>query len=359
LLFTASGSTDAFISAFDFTGNWLWANAWGGSKNDSESAAAYDQGALYVCGRFTGVTDFGGSGGPWGSRGGDDTYLARYNPANGNLIGVHTWGGDNNDAAIDVDYVHDPVGGHRVYVCGSYMNSDDDSGVDFDPSTGTDIRSSKGVTDAFVSKFSGVTGAHLLTYTWGNDGLDVAYGVNCHITNGWAVGGHISGVVDLNPTSGQDNSGFRGFIDAFIVTFESDDSYNDGYSFGGPSTDFISGVDSDADGNPFVSGTFYGEVDFNPSGGVEIREAAGLGETDSFVAGYWTAVTIGYTPGAVDTMTVPSVSLLATTVTVTLSVISALLLISLLEALRTTIHRLARATLSLLNSCPTVCGNRS
>jgi hypothetical protein len=261
---TANGSSDAFLTMLDFTGNWHWVTTWGGSGSDSAVGVSYHY-QLFVCGRFSGSTDFGG-GTMCTSNGGDDAFVALFDPDDGANIWAKTWGGDKGDCAVDVNYVYsaDP----KFYVCGYFMNNTNGSGVDFDPGTGSVIKESNGMADAFVSKFLGYWGDYALTYTWGASDLDCAKGVASSKDDRWFVGGYVSSAVDLDPTSGTSWSSFYGNYDAFLVGFNVlDDSFAWGYVWGGSGNDWISDISLIMGSDPVVAGGFTGEINFDPVSG--------------------------------------------------------------------------------------------
>jgi len=282
----ANGTTDAYLTMFDFTGNWHWAKKWGGTGEDDANGISFNNDRLYVAGNFQGSTDFGSGGTASESNGLSDAYVIRLDPVAGDNIWSATWGGDRDDSATDVCYVHDwDYGEERLYVCGYFTNNADSSGIDFDPGTGECIRTSWGQTDAFVSKFDGDTAQHELTYTWGAGDADCATGVIADFINGWAVGGYISGVVDFDPSTNEHWSNYYGLYDAFIVGFEVlEDEFVYGFNWGGPGFDWVKDIDSDLWGNPFVVGAFSGTVDFDPT--IDSNSYSSNGEMDCFISSF-------------------------------------------------------------------------
>jgi len=143
---TASGYSDAFLSRFDSSGNFLGVITWGGTDYTRASAISLgESGEFYVSGSFTGRTDFDPtdytyeltSAGSW------DVFLIRTD-SSGMLRWVKTWGGTGSDRGYGVDL--DGLG--NVYVLGTYCDV-----VDFDPGSQIDSQVSNGLYDIFLSSF--------------------------------------------------------------------------------------------------------------------------------------------------------------------------------------------------------------
>lgn len=280
---TAGGVADAFVSRFDFTGGWHWTTTWGGESDDSANGVSIHRDRLLVCGRFQGSTDFGHGGPVSVSNGEDDAFVVRFDPVTGTDLWAKTWGGDNADAAMDLDHEYSAVDEDRLlYVCGYFNNNSGGAGVDFDPGPGEEIIESAGGIDAYVTKFDGANGEHLLTYTWGSEGPDNAKGVVLNQINAWSIGGYISGSVDLDPTEGEQMCYHHGNYDAFIVCFSPEDDFVFGYGWGGSGYDWVNDVDDDLWGNPFAVGGYSGEVNFDPTGGT--NTFASNGGMDCFIS---------------------------------------------------------------------------
>ncbi len=208
----SKGGSDAFVSWLTQTGAFQWAAAVGGSGYDGGSGLVADEtGNVYAVGSFEGTADFDPGAGTQNamSNGMEDSFLLRLNDI-GTLHSVVTWGGAESDLAnglcmdsagnlfvtgvfhgSDVDF--DPGPGEAIlssdgdadvfisrfsssfelawvkgwggsstencedvcawsdrfiYVPGSFNGE-----VDFDPGDGTDLHSSAGSGDAFLSKF--------------------------------------------------------------------------------------------------------------------------------------------------------------------------------------------------------------
>jgi hypothetical protein len=209
------GNSDVFLSKFTNSNNFEWARHWGGSDNDSGNgvvmSGASSYGLIYVTGNYQGAIDFDPGSGEYydASKGSTDVFLVRYD-LNGVFDWERSWGGPGMDNGFDVDSHDYPVpvvtgyfsetcqfdpgppivadfshggtdaffsmytedggfilartwGGpgddagravgapywQRYYIAGYFTGSN----VEMDPCETEDLHSSKGDTDAFLSKF--------------------------------------------------------------------------------------------------------------------------------------------------------------------------------------------------------------
>ena len=144
---TSAGSSDAFISKYDASGNYQWTKAFGGTGDDGATSVAIDSsGNVYLGGFFENTVDFDPGAGVdnWASAGIDDVFISKYD-GSGNYQWTKAFGGTGSDVAIPV--ATDSSG--NVYIGGYFANT-----VDFDPGAGVDNRASAGSYDAFVSKYT-------------------------------------------------------------------------------------------------------------------------------------------------------------------------------------------------------------
>ncbi|MBI4703197.1 MAG: hypothetical protein HY744_18935, partial [Deltaproteobacteria bacterium] len=80
----SAGDRDVFVAKLDPNGNHVWSKRFGGSGSDGAESVATDlAGNVLLPGAFPGAVDFGG--GPLGSAGGCDVFVAKLDP-NGNHV---------------------------------------------------------------------------------------------------------------------------------------------------------------------------------------------------------------------------------------------------------------------------------
>ena len=259
---TAPYGFDAFLSKFDLNGNFQWAKTWGGEGYDDGPGVAVDgAGNVYVAGMYASQTinfdPAGGSGG-LGHPAHDsgilvDVFLSKFD-SSGNFQWVRTWGGQGTDDAMGSVAVD---GANNVYVAGRFASIN----CDFNPGAATDLHSSNGDLDAFLSKFDS-NGTFQWAKTWGGSGGDKATGLAVDGVGHVYVSGRFHDTVDFDPGSGVDNHTSNGQYDIFLSQFDSSGNFNWAKTWGG-SGDDISGVTVDGSGNVYAAGGFVGLVDFD------------------------------------------------------------------------------------------------
>ena len=263
-----NGYYDVFLSKFDSSGAFEWARTWGGSDYDYGEGVAIDgSGNVYVTGYFEGTVDFDPGSGvdnhtSNGSAG--DVFLSRFDSW-GAMKWAHTWGGSDWDEGLGVAV----DGPGNVYVTGWFSGT-----VDFDPGSGVDNHTSHGHTDVFLSKLDS-SGAFQWARTWGgSDDWDEGRGVGVDGSGNVYVTGFFRDTADFDPGSGVDNHTSNG-DDVFLSKFDSSGAFIWARTWGG---NWGYGVAVDGSDNVYVTGEFYGTVDFDPGSGVDNRTSNGVGD---------------------------------------------------------------------------------
>ena len=213
---TSAGGIDVFINKFDTLGNHVRTRTWGGTGDDcGESIYIDGSDNLFVGGYFSNVVDFNpeGSADIRTSAGGMDPFISKLDTS-GNHIWSRTWGGPGDDQGCG-DIV-DTSG--NVYLVGRFQDS-----FDFDPGTGTDVHTSAGGFDAFMSKFD-TNGNYLWGKSWGGSaGDEIAVDVGVDLLGDVFTTGSFVGTVDLDPSvGGIDNHTSNGMADCYLSKFHSD-----------------------------------------------------------------------------------------------------------------------------------------
>jgi hypothetical protein len=148
--FTSIGLDDVFICKLDASGNYVWAQSFGGSSYENGSSIAIDASSnVYVAGYFQGTVDFDPSAGVYNvtSAGSIDVFIHKLD-ASGNYLTSKVLGGALADRAYSI--VVDGSG--NIYTTGDFSST-----VDFDPGIGASNITSAGGSDVFVHKMSSCT----------------------------------------------------------------------------------------------------------------------------------------------------------------------------------------------------------
>lgn len=266
---TSNGNDDIFLCKFDSSGKFLWVRTWGGTAGMDRGydVISDSSGNVYVTGHFCLTVDFDPGPGVDNRTviGGADVFLCKYD-SSGNYLWTRTWGGTHADYghAVVVDSSND------VYVTGFFEYT-----VDFDPGSGQDNRTSKGIADAFLSKFSS-SGNYYWAKDWGGNGSDQGWGLSLDSSGNVYVAGSFSGgTVDFDPGPEVDNKTTVGSYDAFLSKFASSGAYVWAQTWGGNSFDYAFDVAVDNSNNILVCGYFMNVADLDPGAGVDLHTSKG------------------------------------------------------------------------------------
>lgn len=136
--------------------------------------------------------------------------------------------------------------------------------VDFDPSAGVDLRTSKGGQDLFVARLD-KGGQRRWVRTLGGSGADSIGDMQADPVGNVVVAGGFCGAVDFDPGDSQDLRTALGRSDGFVLRLRGDGTYDRVWTLGGQEGQVnISGLCLDGAGNIYVTGDFSGTVDFAP-----------------------------------------------------------------------------------------------
>ena len=147
-----------------------------------------------------------------------------------------------------------------IYVAGYFSGT-----MDVDPTSGEDIRTSANTYDTIITKFS-QNGTYLWSKTINARGA--VYKFVFDDSNNMYLGIYFSGTGDFDWSSGTDNHTSNGLQDAALTKINSDGTYGWTRTFGGASYDQLRDIAVDNNGYVYITSTFQGTADFDPTGGV-------------------------------------------------------------------------------------------
>lgn len=280
---TALGSSDIFIAKYDVNGNYLWAKsigAAGASNGGNGTCIKCDlMGSAYVTGYFLGSADFDPSTNNTNhtSQGSGDIFIAKYD-SNGNYMWAKTMGAAGqslNDfgTAICID------ASGNVCVTGYFQYF-----TDFNPSTGSPANlSSTGSSDVFIAKYD-ANGNYLWAKSVGGSGIEYSYSITTDASNSIYITGYFFNTADFDPSANVANLISKGSSDIFVAKYDVNGNYLWANGFGSMSPDIGYSITLDASNNVYITGDFYGKVDFDPSSIIDTLVS--VGGADIFIAKY-------------------------------------------------------------------------
>jgi len=274
---TSAGMRDAYIAQLDFSGNFIAAQAVGGTGDEYVyDVALAPDGGVYAAGEFSGTADFDPSADVFSltSAGGLDAFVVRLNPPADDppAFGfARHMGGLGVDAAYAL--ATDAAG--NSYIAG-YFNGL----ADFDPGPGYCNLISVGDADVFVAKYS-PGGALLWARAMGGADADYANGIAVGSDGNVYTTGYFAGTIDLDPSSNDFNLTSVGGNDAFVTALDAAGNFLWAAQVGSTGSDIGYGIAVAPDAGVYVTGYFSGAADFDPGSGTYNLSSAG--SSDAFL----------------------------------------------------------------------------
>lgn len=286
--FTASASTDGFITKLDTAGAYQWAISLGSTDADYVEEVAVDEGGnVYATGHMGGTIDFDPSSGTAsvGILGSDgDAFLCKYS-STGAYAWAFSFGGNGHDYAQSL-----AVKGGLAYVTGHF-----ESTADFDPSSSTFNLSASGDRDIFVSYYD-TTGAFADAWKIGSAQYDYAQAVRLDEHGDVYLTGVVRGAADFDPGSGTTTFNYQGTgnaSDAFLAKYSSTGAYRWARALNGTDNQQMADCAFDASGNVYCIGSMRGTANLD-SASSSVSFTSQSSSYDILIARYDTAGNFGW-----------------------------------------------------------------
>lgn len=181
------------------------------------------------------------------------------------FVWAKSLGGTKSDysASITID------GTGNVYTTGYFLGT-----ADFNPGAGTANLTATGKSDIYISKLD-ATGNFLWAKSIGGNSWDDASGIKLDAAGNIYLTGNFSGTVDFDPGAGTTNLTSAGDYDIFICKLDAAGNFLWAKSIGNNNGDYSWSITLDAMSNDYITGQFFGTVDFNPDAGTSNMTSAG------------------------------------------------------------------------------------
>ncbi|MBI1320524.1 MAG: hypothetical protein GC168_16485 [Candidatus Hydrogenedens sp.] len=272
---TCVGGTDSFVCKLDADGDFVWAVGFGGTSTDRGTGIGVDaSGSVYTCGVYFMTVDFdpGAGTSELSVVGSADVYIQKLDSTGAFVWAVSNGGGSNdspNDLVLDA--------GANVYTTGFNRN-----GGDYDPGPGTLSLPNAGLTDIYVQKLD-TDGGLIWAVSMGGTGDEQGNSIDVDVSGNVYVTGQYAGTVDFEPGTGTTAMTSAGGNDIFVAKLDAAGALEWARSMGDTASDTGVAAAAYESDKVFVSGVFFGTVDFDPTAGMqEVTSAGGVGVSDSF-----------------------------------------------------------------------------
>ncbi len=274
---SGNSDSDIFFAKYDNNGDYLWANRIGGVEDDRGRDIHHDgNGNIFITGGVTGTVDFDPSSGMFNLSHSlsKDIYLAKYND-DGNFLWANAFGSPSTSfeegLAVETDAVGNP------YLSAFYFGT-----VDFDPSANTANLGSVNGDETVIAKYD-VNGNYLWANMIGKGMEERGNDIKVDASGNVYIVGNFGGTVDFDPSANNVNLTSEGNNDIFIAKYDNNGNYTWAKRLGGEDADFGRGIDVDANGNIYISGSFEDNAIFDNTTQYSVTSS---GSADYFVAKY-------------------------------------------------------------------------
>lgn len=295
------GTNDAFVAKYTGAGTLVWAFGIGSTGLDQGNSVNVDAtGNVFVTGFFSGNADFDPSAGVSTQTiaGIQDIFVAKYDgnfvPANANF---YKWafniGSSNFDNGNGVST--DAAG--NVYVTGFFNGT-----ADFDPSATTNTLANVGFDDVFLAKYN-AAGVYQWAFNIGSTNPDVGYSVSNDAAGNSYLTGYFRGLADFDPTGATYTLTTVGTSeDIFVAKYDNGGKLVWAFNLGSNSTDIGNSIHVNSVGDIYLTGSFMGTFDFDPSS-TKTTTLTAVGNEDIYVAKYTNNGTFGWAFNAGSSLT--------------------------------------------------------
>ena len=176
-------------------------------------------------------------------------------------MGIYIWaksigGADHDDGLAIISDASD-----NVFLTGFFLGT-----ADFDPSAGTANLVSAGAEDIFMAKYD-VSGNYVWANRFGSTGSDKGNSITKDGGGNIQLTGYFNQTVDFDPGAGTANlTAINSVSSFFAAKYNTSGNYSWAFTpYETPGSEYPYSIINDPSGNLYVTGMFYGAIDFDPS----------------------------------------------------------------------------------------------
>ncbi|MEZ6044111.1 MAG: hypothetical protein R3C11_00710 [Planctomycetaceae bacterium] len=261
LNFTSNGGDDLFFTKLNSSGELVWARTIGGTGYEWQGGIDVDStGNVYISGSFEDTVDLNpGAGVSTFTTDGFSVFIEKLNSA-GEFIWAKQLEANPASSSTDsdsFDLTLDDAG--NVYLTGTFEGK-----VDFDPGTGVFDLDAGTQNEIYVSKLNN-SGEFLWARMFDSNGFGPNIGTNLEVDSLGNVytTGRLYGTIDFDPGAGIFELTSNGGRDVFLSKLDASGNFVWATSFGGNSNDVVEDLTLNDAGEVFVTGSYFGQVDFD------------------------------------------------------------------------------------------------
>lgn len=284
---TPHSGGDAFVVKINSDGSYGWSKSFGIYSEPLDGLSTWDYGRvlkvdanndLYVAGMSQRSVNFAADFGGTDQKtlgGGFDIFITKIY-SNGGYGGTRVFSSSSDESVYDMVLGDDG----SIYFTGIMTNT-----IDFaEDFGGSDVRTSRGVTDAFVSKING-DGTYGWTRLFGRGSNDYSYGIAIDSSYNAYITGHFGNTIDDTVNFAADFGGTDmktavGINDIYLTKVNSDGTYGWTKTFGTTGNEDGRSVFFDSDDNLYFSGYYSGTINFGtPFDSSDSKTTSGSNDT--------------------------------------------------------------------------------
>ena len=234
---------DGFLAKYDPSGNFLWAERFGGSGNDRGTSIATDKaGNVYLTGYFYSPKIGFGKDTLINAGNVGDIFIVKYD-SSGKIL----WAKREGAAALEIPHAIHVDGNNNVIVAGRFSSNS----ITF----GTTTLALAGSMDVFIAKYN-VSGNLLWAKGAGGGSNDEAYSISSDPSGNIYLAGYFTqpsnfGTIKLTSA---------GISDMFLAKYDPSGNVLWAKNAGGKGDDRATGLQTDASGNSYIAGYFTNDA---------------------------------------------------------------------------------------------------